>query len=283
RSVHSVLPLLIHGLWFIFLLPVNGFRPLRESHRPWGDELLSVGKEEYGLGSSWNISGTYRGNWNFIDSANSTSKFPKFRDSTGNSVLELITSVTKITGVHYVQGVMIFHDVFDHEYDFRGAHVKVEGVYIWPFRQLRLVAVSGKESQFGQEDDMMLSNPYHLVGVFSTQVFLEPPRDKDWKKRNAPIYEMEKRCNIEIAAHISRISTRKVDGGRDKYHLEGLMESPSMDEDVDCFPPMQLNATSVNVEIYYNKAVNYSLLVTFISFLEVLLLMRQMDHSNTQS
>ncbi|KAH6796540.1 RING/U-box superfamily protein [Perilla frutescens var. hirtella] len=57
-------------------------------------------------------------------------------------------------------------------------------------------------------------------------------------------------------------------GDQDKYYLEGLMESPSVDDDADCFSPMLLNATSVNVEI---------------SFLEVLLLNQPMEHSNTQS
>lgn len=61
------------------------------------------------------------------------------------------------------------------------------------------------------------------------------------------------------------------------------MESPSVDDDGDCFSPMALNATSVNIEVYYNKAVNYTLMVTFVSFLQVLLLIRQMEHSNTQS
>lgn len=57
-----------------------------------------------------------------------------------------------------------------------------------------------------------------------------------------------------------------LDGDHAKYHLEGLMESPSVDDDVDCFSPMLLNATSVNIDVYYNKAVNYTLMVTFVSF-----------------
>lgn len=102
------------------------------------------------------------------------------------------------------------------------------------------------------------------------------------------------------------------DGARDHYQLEGLIESPSVDADGDCFSPILLNTTSVNIEVYYNKAVNYTLMVTFvsyntshfypyhfcnryrlsgffnflihqISFLQVLLLIRQMEHSNTQS
>lgn len=57
-----------------------------------------------------------------------------------------------------------------------------------------------------------------------------------------------------------------VDGDHDRYHIEGLMESPSADEDGDCFSALSLNATSVNIEVYYNKAVNYTLMVTFVSF-----------------
>ncbi|KAF3593083.1 hypothetical protein DY000_02020072, partial [Brassica cretica] len=72
-------------------------------------------------------------------------------------------------------------------------------------------------------------------------------------------------------------------GDKDYFHIEGFMESPAVDDDGDCFSPLLLNATSINVEVYYNKAVNYTLMVTFVSFLQVLLLIRQMEHSNTQS
>ncbi|XP_073311636.1 transmembrane E3 ubiquitin-protein ligase FLY2-like isoform X2 [Primulina huaijiensis] len=278
--------LILFWCWFSLLVirPVNSLRPLRQRPRSWGDEWLHVGKEERELDpfTSWNITGTYRGNWKFQDSTNNSSKFPDFGKANGNVVLELISTPTKLNGVHYVQGVIIFHDVFDNEHDAGGAQLRVEGVYIWPFRQLRMVASSGKQGEFGQEDDYILSNPYHLLGVFSSQVFQESPREKIWKRKHSPIYKMEKHCNIEIAAQVSGVSSSQ-DGDHHRYHLGGLMESPSVDDNADCFSPMLLNATSVNIEVYYNKAINYTLMVTFISFLEVLLLIRQMEHSNTQS
>lgn len=278
---------IVFGLWIGFVLsrPVAGLRPLRERARSWGDEWLFIRKDESELGpfSPWNITGTYRGSWRFLDSTNSSSRFPDFRKSTGSSVIELVSTPTKITGVHYVQGVIIFHDVFDNEHNVGGAQIRVEGVYIWPFRQLRLVANSGKEGELTQEDDYLLSNPYHLLGVFSSQVFQESPRDKIWRRKHSPVYEMEKHCNIEIAAQISRVSSTHNAGDRDRYHIEGLMESPAVDDDGDCFSPLLINATSVNIEVYYNKAVNYTLMVTFVSFLQVLLLIRQMEHGNTQS
>ncbi|KAF2283243.1 hypothetical protein GH714_043595 [Hevea brasiliensis] len=200
---------------------------------------LFIRKDENDLGpfSVWNITGTYRGTWKSLDSTNGSSRFPDFRKSTGESVIELVSTPTKITGVHYVQGGRCLY---------------------WPFRQLRMVANSGKEGELSQDEDYILSNPYHLLGVFSSQVFQESTRDKIWRRKN---------CNFL----------------RDRYHMEGLMESPAVDDDGDCFSPLLLNATSVNIEVYYNKAVNYTLMVTFVSFLQVLLLIRQMEHSNTQS
>ncbi|KAL3617520.1 hypothetical protein CASFOL_037841 [Castilleja foliolosa] len=104
-----------------------------------------------------------------------------------------------------------------------GAQIKVEGVYIWPFRQLRMLVNSGKSSDVVQEDDYLFSTPYHLIGIFSSQLFLESPRDKIWKGKHSPIYGIEKQCNIEIAAQISRLSSIEDGGDEDKYYLEGLI------------------------------------------------------------
>ncbi|EXB44638.1 hypothetical protein L484_010329 [Morus notabilis] len=149
----------------LILQPVVGLRPLRERARSWGDEWLFIRKDESDLGpfSAWNITGTYRGTWKFLESANSSSKFPDFRKSKGNSIIELVSTPTKINGVHYVQGIIIFQDVFDNEHNVGGVQIRVEGVYIWPFRQLRIVANSAKDGELNQEEDYMLSNPYHLI------------------------------------------------------------------------------------------------------------------------
>nr|XP_043625215.1 transmembrane E3 ubiquitin-protein ligase FLY1-like [Erigeron canadensis] len=287
-KVNEIRVFLFLGLLLLFLYyqqPVLGLRPLRQMTTARPDEWLVVRKDENESGpfSAWNITGTYRGAWRFLQYSNNSNRFSDFMKSSGNSVLELITRPTKINGVHYVEGVMIFHDVFDNEPQVGRVQIRVEGVYIWPFRQLRMVANSGREGEFGQDEDYILSNPYHLLGVFSSQVFQESSRDKIWKSKQLPISDMDKHCNVEISAQISRVSSTQNDGEHDRYYMEGLMESPSADDDGDCFSPMLMNATSVDIEVYYNKAVNYTLMVTFISFLQVLLLIRQMEHSNTQS
>ncbi|KAL3647101.1 hypothetical protein CASFOL_008069 [Castilleja foliolosa] len=275
----SILFRIPFGLWFVFVViwPADGLRPLRERARSWGEEVILIfdwlpqGKEENELGpfSSWNITGTYKGNWKFLISKNSSSKYPGFTNSNGNSVLELISTPTRISGVHYVQGLIIFHDVYENGKDVRGAQIKVEGVYIWPFRQLRMLVNSGKSGDVVQEDDYLFSTPYHLIGIFSSQLFLESPRDKIWKGKHSPIYGIEKQCNIEIAAQISRLSSIEDGGDEDKYYLEGLMESPSMDDDADCFSPMLLNATSGTAKISLLMIGHQAILDTYICILHL--------------
>jgi len=51
------------------------------------------------------------------------------------------------------------------------------------------------------------------------------------------------------------------------------VESPAVDDDGECFSPILLNATSLNVEVYYNKAVSYTLMVTFVSSVAVFLML----------
>ncbi|CAN6199105.1 unnamed protein product [Urochloa humidicola] len=267
-------------------------RPLRErvasagaaaSAGSWGDEHAFFKRDDNDIGPySWNITGTYKGSWAFAGATNGSSRFLEFVKSKGDSVLELLSTPTKISGVHYVQGSITFHDVIDNAHDHGVAQIRLEGVYIWPFRQLRMVANSGADGEPLQEEDYFLSNPYHLLRIFSSQVFQESSEEKN-RRKNSLTYDMEKHCSTEIAAKVVRVSSNPNDGEHEKYRLEGLMESPAVDDDGECFSPILLNATSLNVEVYYNKAVNYTLMVTFISFLQVLLLIRQMEHSNTQS
>jgi len=47
------------------------------------------------------------------------------------------------------------------------------------------------------------------------------------------------------------------------------VESPAVHDDGECFSPILLNATFLNVEVYYNKAVSYTLMVTFVSSVAV--------------
>ncbi|KAK1370898.1 hypothetical protein POM88_036990 [Heracleum sosnowskyi] len=104
----------------------------------------------------------------------------------------------------------MFYEVFDDEHKVGGVQIKVEGVYIWPFKQLR-VAYRGKAREFGHEDHV-ISDPYHLLGLFSSQDFQESTWVKIWKRKHPPVNDMEKHCNIEIMAQISLVPLMQSSG-----------------------------------------------------------------------
>ncbi|XP_024403076.1 transmembrane E3 ubiquitin-protein ligase FLY2 isoform X3 [Physcomitrium patens] len=281
-------------LWIttIYLLPgvATGYRPLKEKvlsfeESSWHERLFAEGSGvQLGPYSVLNISGTYKGTWS-LRSGNYASKFPVFQKTSGNIVFELTSSATDISGVHFVQGEVVLRDgVYISDGDLQ---MKMEGVYVWPFRQLRMVLSSAVDSEMNRGDDFIQSSPYHLLGMFSSQVAQDTPRNYvRHNKKNSNIMEMGRTCKIQLITQISTsVSDHKYgEHERQVCEMQGLVEGPSMgDEQGECFSPLVVNATSVNVALYYNKAVNYTLMVTFISFLQVLFLIRQMEHSNTQS
>lgn len=57
--------------------------------------------------------------------------------------------------------------------------------------------------------------------------------------------------------------------------LDGAIES------VNCDIGLRISATTIALDSYYNKIINYTLMITAVSFIQVLLIIRQMDYSNT--
>ncbi|KAK9115576.1 hypothetical protein Sjap_014523 [Stephania japonica] len=220
------------------------------------------------INTAWNITGIYKGTWGIRDSNNDSSCLLEFEKSNGIAILELASSPTKITEVHYVQGVISFHDAFDNN-DSGASQLRVEGVYMRTLKQLRMVVnsitinnfivislyfsfasqnpygianlighgrpgfnysvlfCSGKDGELTREDDYVLSNPYHLLGIFSSQVFQDSPREKIRRRKKSSSFDIEKRCNLEIAAQISHISSGQyvqLFHLLDKYHsLSGMV------------------------------------------------------------
>ncbi|KAL2610680.1 hypothetical protein R1flu_029253 [Riccia fluitans] len=282
---HERRTFLIAGLaWLGLLCALLGstaaVRPLKEKvlgveHSPLLDQwVVAEGSGGIGPYSMLNISGTYKGTW-FV--RNITGRFSDFRKTTGNILFELKSSPTDIRGVHYVQGEVVLQDgTYRSDGDLQ---MKMEGVYVWPFRQLRMVLTNtiDHDQKFG--NDFAQVSPYHLVLQHSSMDRLRR------NERSTSMAEMGKHCKIQMVTQVSAVVSDYKSGEREHQvcEMQGLMEGPMVDEDGECFSPLAVNATSVNVEVYYNKAVNYTLMVTFISFLQVLFLIRQMEHSNTQS
>jgi hypothetical protein len=84
---------------------------------------------------------------------------------------------------------------------------------------------------------------------------------------------MGKICKIQLVAQVSTMSSEHkhehspaAEHEQQTFEIQGLMEAPMIDnEEGVCFSQLIVNATSVNVGVYFNKAVNYTLMITFVS------------------
>ncbi|KAJ7565512.1 hypothetical protein O6H91_02G063600 [Diphasiastrum complanatum] len=283
--------------WLLWILVVcylwehaNGMRPLKRNspsieNTSWLDQNVFSDRSGLAIGpySMLNISGTYKGTWIMHNPvSNSSTKLPDFHMTYGNILFELLSSPTEIHGVHYVQGLAVLGEgLSSNSADIERMQLKMEGVYVWPFRQLRMVLSNPLDGEANKPEEFFPLNPYHLLGIFSLQVLQESPREHLQRNgRSSPILEMSRNCKIQMAAQVFHALTdfRNGDQEHQPYEMKGLIESPKIENEGECFSALTLNATSVNVDVYYNKAVNYTLMVTFVLFL-----IRQMDHSSTQS
>ncbi|CAI5519336.1 unnamed protein product [Closterium sp. Naga37s-1] len=267
-----------------------------------------------------NISGTYKGTWEVARNS-SSSRFPDLQKNSGNIIFQLKTSSTARPEVHYVHGEVVLRDgMYISDGD---VHMKLEGVYLRPFGHLRMVLSSSAGADSTEVDEESAANGYQLElhdsskrgqGSPDHTAVVEMARNCKirmithvspavWEWRNG------------VQEHVPRIGGSELlaesKGGRggmggmggvgesweadaalvaaeDPVGRRGAMGGGEEEGEADesgapCFATLRINATAVDLEAYYNKAVNYTLMVTFISFLQVLFIIRQMEHSNTQS
>eukprot|EP00271_Cylindrocystis_brebissonii_P007345 TRINITY_DN20736_c0_g1_i1.p1 TRINITY_DN20736_c0_g1~~TRINITY_DN20736_c0_g1_i1.p1 ORF type:complete len:732 (+),score=135.19 TRINITY_DN20736_c0_g1_i1:651-2846(+) len=338
-------------LWTVFLLTLPsscfGSRPLQEgSNGEAGDgEMMGPATSEdsgtsLALQYPANISGIYRGSWlvgevtlNLSTSSTSPAPpllhFPDLQKSSGNIILQLRSDKTGKREIHYVYGEVVLRDgVYMSDGD---VHLRMEGVYIRPFGELRMVISRATDPEI-MEAEGGTPSTYHLTGL---QALNTPTRERRRRNRNGLRTLLDRGCMITLVTQMAPVSWDWKGGVQEHVpnQMSGLLlDSVPRDEDerwadaastsgvpskrsqrlhhshqsqqqegrhggagqqahrqldedegVECFAPMVVNATAVNVEAYYSKAVNYTLMVTFISFLQVLVFIRQMEHSNTQS
>jgi hypothetical protein len=59
--------------------------------------------------------------------------------------------------------------------------------------------------------------------------------------------------------------------------VKGIMHSPN------CDSVLVAEVSSIQFDTYYRKATNYVIMVTFVTCIQILLLIKQMEATNTQS
>mmetsp|Transcript_5222 Transcript_5222/g.19155 ORF Transcript_5222/g.19155 Transcript_5222/m.19155 type:complete len:558 (-) Transcript_5222:137-1810(-) len=220
-----------------------------------------------------NISGTYKGTWDVTKYNSTLQNIPFLQKQKGNIIFQVASSPTQLEDIHYVHGEIVLRDglyITDED-----VHMVLEGVYVWRFGQLRVVLNSDltAEMRDGQLTDLDGEHK-HAIGEAARE-----HRQVQQPSRGSNARRMQN-CRFRMFMQLDQETVQVDNSGTSSaapIQMAGKLES------ANCFTELSVNATAVALEVYYNKAINYTLMVTFVSFLQVLFLIRQMEYSNTQT
>ncbi|GBG63151.1 hypothetical protein CBR_g36920 [Chara braunii] len=266
RSVSGLLHCLLVVLFYSF---ADG-RPFQDrilGESDWPSQILpslgflaQTGTSTLSDQSVENISGYYRGTWEPRDgNVSGTSQYVAPKEFT----IFLRSTLSRRPELHIVRGFVTFKGLFGSE----DTPMRLDGVYVATRKYHGLRAIL--HSYTG--DDV------EGIGPAGYRLPLDGGLETDGRNSaEGSTEEAAEDCKIhmELQVHIDIPFQAKA--------LHGRVYTKKSEDSQECFKPLFLNATSDNQGLY-NKAVNYTLLVTFISFLQVLFLIRQMEHSNSQS
>jgi len=277
------------------------------------------------VGTSYNVSGTFRGDWKgkdvpqrVIDAA------PVFRVSKGVVVLQLNSTASDHSGVHHVEGELMLRDgPFISEHDML---LKVSGVFVPATR--RLHALAQPKSPMGLPFSPAEANPvsptyrqalHEAVRQMAAGTDLDgsqrlelqqvlPEETKDAPQqplmRNGALQlSLGRDCSfvldlsaisLAIGAQSGTNVTRLSEADVESLGLGAPAETqgPKSPQAEAALPDLVLNGTLVSadcgvrvvlgvetqhMERYYSRAAHYTLLVSALTFFQMVLLMRQME------
>eukprot|EP00191_Tetraselmis_sp_GSL018_P024194 CAMPEP_0177623596 /NCGR_PEP_ID=MMETSP0419_2-20121207/28988_1 /TAXON_ID=582737 /ORGANISM="Tetraselmis sp., Strain GSL018" /LENGTH=598 /DNA_ID=CAMNT_0019124161 /DNA_START=566 /DNA_END=2360 /DNA_ORIENTATION=+ len=214
-----------------------------------------------------NVTGMYRGSWTKISFDSALEQTRVLRKDGGVAIFELRSHPSEESGLHTLEGDLVIRDgAYVTDDDIR---MRVHGIY---------VPESGKVTA--------ILDPVTPIRIEVSE--------QDRRERNAAYREalkdeplLRKKCDFRLDLRPSVLgngSSAQAAGGAASAPPPGselVMNGTLVSE--NCGMVISVNAAYVRLEEYYTKAVNYTLMITVISFAQVLLLIRQMEVTNTQA
>jgi len=225
----------------------------------------------------------------------------------GVAIFQLVTMPTDHPDVHYVQGEMVIREgLYVTEND---VHLQMEGVYLRSSGSLRTVMNSDMLAELTAEEYGDQAEEYrtalrkvatdlvfrgHLPESARAELAADGPSSTNNASQGLGALNMtlQKRCRFKLVGRLEEGGEATWNGERKQppdavsqldssalaLEFSGMLSSPNCREFA-----VQINTTSIRLQAYYEKAINYTLLVTIIAFAQVVLMVRQMEYSNIQA
>jgi len=238
-----------------------------------------------------NISDIFKATWK----ASNTSVFKntfKFTQTSGNIVFSLTNREnTFIPAIDLVQGDMLFRDG---EYSTDPAlKYTLQGVYFW---QIGVLFMVGNPSDYPIVEDFVLdlvANTTILdsISIADSKAVIQLAQRN---LTNATMFtNTDSLCFFTFLFQFQAVSAEFNEKWaflyRDPRYNSGEIQKPELlfDSIITKTPNCELEfsifGSSFMFENYYNKAINYVVMIGFAAFVEILLTIRQMETSSTQS
>lgn len=260
--------------------------------------------------SPQNVSGMYRGTWTRLNITQPPGSAFIFGKNEGVVIFELRTTASKEHGMENVQGDLVLRNgIYVTDTDIRlrlhGVLLKETGrieANLEPLTPIR-VDISGSDIHNGNAD--YRSALRDTAGWTFANLGRSSMRSHALGKTGGEL-AMKKKCEFRI--HLDSNMTSLAHAGSSSFGghslpghdssdptLAALQSVKLQDEEAanmslkgtliseNCGISMTVNASYIRLEEYYAKAVNYTLMITMLSFMQVLLVIRQMESTNTQA
>ncbi|CAK0754278.1 hypothetical protein CVIRNUC_002285 [Coccomyxa viridis] len=274
---------------------------------------VAFGSEYLGAPPS-NISGNLKGAWVRQRVGGEVGDVPWLTKDSGLTALQLSTTASGVEGLHDVEGQLLTREGLTLTED--PEVFKLVGVYVAATGRLhaRVEPDAGPLMVSLAENETAAHPAAHRQALRQRAALWATPGEEPplfyFMRQDLTEYltQMDRECSfvldmrVQAAKQALKAGSKQLQAPQDgqakdarKPGVVGPLNAPEgdlQDEDVymngtlsspECGIMLGLNGTTTHVEEHYAKAINYTLMVTAVSFLQVLLSIRQMEATTGQA
>lgn len=230
-----------------------------------------------------NATGTYRGNWEREEYNRSITTLPLLDLERGSAVLRIAVDpgernskdVVFVRGELQLRQTLYFAD--------KDENLRLQGVYIAPHGRLIAFSESKILAEMSTEDMSKKGDEYRQALRLTAKRYANSgPTGRSRLAMNSmdsfnPL-SLRKRCSFRVDLRFKTEEEKS-----ERQPIEGSRTYKGRIVSDNCHFSLRVNGTQVLVEKYHSKAINYTLVVSIINFIQVALIIRQMERTNTQA
>lgn len=230
-----------------------------------------------------NATGTYRGNWEREEYNRSITTLPLLDLERGSAVLRIAVDpgernskdVVFVRGELQLRQTLYFAD--------KDENLRLQGVYIAPHGRLIAFSESKILAEMSTEDMSKKGDEYRQALRLTAKRYANSgPTGRSRLAMNSmdsfnPL-SLRKRCSFRVDLRFKTEEEKS-----ERQPIEGSRTYKGSIVSDNCHFSLRVNGTQVLVEKYHSKAINYTLVVSIINFIQVALIIRQMERTNTQA